>query len=263
MAKAHLIALALIVIGLSSLCAVKENDKRHSGKDWDAWFERLFANKPHQWDGPKILLALMRLEQGSSQHINEIRKSIVDFWYEATMDKAEHCSLVYMAKLETQRDRLMQLKYTRNVVYEFARQHLVKSCHLRLMSRIREIDTLSNEEKDQFFWLGALWRDMLKHPAEVEHKWNLGSHIGYLVGEEARHDYEQFVTTWQNGICHKVMSGLNEQDQDLESFLATFDYDKRETDSKAANRWITSLEACKYLQPPQQLQNIWTYVKVN
>lgn len=256
-----MIAIALICIGLGSLCEVKAADKGLSGIDWDIWFERLFADRTHEWDGPRILLALMRLEKGSFQQIDPARKQIVDFWYEATMDLPEHCSMVYLAKMDTERDRCLASNYKRTVVYDFARRQLLSSCYTRLMSSIRAVDRLDNGEKEKFFRLGELWRDMLNHQDNVEYKWNLGNHIGFLVGEEARREQADFVNAWRGGICHKATSGLDEDDMSLEKFLATFDYKTREQASRSINRWITAIEACKYLH--EHLDDIWRYVQSN
>lgn len=262
MANLYLTGLALIIVGLSSLGNVQSEHELLDGLNWDLWFERLFTDTQYDLGGPVVMQILVRLEKGSSQQIKPVRKSIVDFWFDANIGNHEHCSTEYLAKMESERKKLLSNGFNRQDVYTRTRERVIENCYIRLLNGVGDIATVNADEQRSIFELGSLWNEVQQNRDQAEKHWNLGNHIAKMVGPAAVKVQEDFVNTWRKGPCVRLLTELDDLDKKIESFLATFDYSTRQKRSNAASKWITGIEACRHLQTEAELSNVWQYVQV-
>lgn len=260
--RTHLVRITLIGLGLFYLRTVNANDERLSEKEWNEWFERLFADRPHDLNGSTVMLILMRLHKRSYQTIDEVRRAIAGFWFEANIGTAAHCSGDYLARLDAERDKYLAHDYRRDVIYKFTRRRVIADCYARLINGISQIDSLTRVDKDNIFRLGHLWSLKQANEGRKYERSNLGRFMSEMIIPQARREKSYFVVFWRNGVCGHVLSRLTEEELRIQSFLATLDHRTDKGASAMGINWVKGLEACKRLLPQKELDEVWRWAQM-
>lgn len=92
--------LSALIYVVSEFCLVYCNDyedRRIRADDWNRWYERLFGNDNScMLDEGRVLVILIWLESGSYEPIDESKRDIARFWYDANLYNECHRSDHYM-----------------------------------------------------------------------------------------------------------------------------------------------------------------------
>lgn len=256
MAKFGLISVALCVaVAIYAPCATSEQqDGLYDAANWNYWYDSIFGqNRELRMTEQRAMLALNRLHKGSSEPIDEIKKAMVDFFYDANVDKSEHCSAEYLDKYKSRCKEFFENAHdTMTSFCIWTLERVSESCSKRFITWTDSI-LISQDDRVNLLDLAA--------DALVAYKQSTtGGKMARLVGLEATESFDSFKAAWQSGPCAKVLESRDEfrnANNELYGFLNAI-----ETKPAKAKMWLDVIHSCELYESEDALHSIYKYVRM-
>lgn len=242
-------------ISLLISLASAEYSAKMSLSEWNQWYERIMGNRAGLYgSGVQNLLALMRLHEGASEPVDEIKKATVDYWYDANIDKMEHCNVNFAEHLAS---RCAEYKRNGESVLEATCSHtherVIKNCNKRFIDLANKQVPLNQSERKKLFNLGSLFW-------QTDTYYKFGMQMASIVGSAATKNLDHFVEAWQEGLCKRYMEWF-EQFEELYPDTCTL-VRRQRGQPDDVREWINALDACEKYKSRAELEKIFRYVKL-
>lgn len=241
----------IISLGWPSVTA----DNLMSAAEWNHWYDRIAGDDTDlNMYRVRNLLALMRLHQGAAEPVDEIKKAMIDYWYDVNIDKLEHCKLDFVNDLKS---RCEELKREQNRILahscEASYKKMIKDCNRRFVALADMNIHLSEYERRKLFEFG----DLFGQP-DILHKF--GRHMASIVGRAATQSLDEFVAAWQSGLCKKLRDSFEELKEAYPDTCNLIIHLRGQPDE--VRQWTRALTACEEYNSRERLSEMFKYVKI-
>lgn len=264
---ASTVALALLTAEVGAYSKQSSKDDRLELNDWNLWYDALFSNRGNvPLFEDRILITIIRLHKGAKQPVDSIKQAIVDFFYEAHLDKPEHCSLDYLDRLKKRCEPMVLIRFQPMMNYcDQLSAKVKRSCYERAGQWIRSTSTLTESEKADVFELSQFRQAGTMSSA--------GMKMARIVGLEATKTYAIFKFTWRMGACRKVsvISGqLKRDDADLYNMARAIDIEEEKSKNwfsrlstlEELEQWFSIEDTCQAYEDDKNLQEVYKYARI-
>lgn len=232
-------------------------DDRLKAHEWYFWYDSLFGIEPQlTLFNERIVLAIIRLHKGAREPVNEVKQAIVDFFYEAHLDKPEHCLHAYMDRLNKRCEPAERIMFRPMMNYcNYLRSKIKQNCFRRIDQLIGLANPATDSEKVDLL-------ELSKHANETKGISRVGMKMAQMVGLPATKSFRNFKSAWQIGPCRKVLEafdGIQMDNMDLYNFSRSIGNDDMPEEVK---EWFAILNICEKYELDKNLQEVYKHVRI-